>query len=406
MRVARRVYRASVDGAWRQAWGLDPEIVFLNHGSFGATPRTVLAEQVRLRNQLEHEPVRFFLYTLEPLWDAAREEVAAFVGADPANLVFVRNATEAINGVLQSVALPAGSDVLITNQTYDACRFAVTRWARSRGAEVVVAEVPFPLAGAREVVDAVLAAATPRTRLALIDHVTSPTGVVWPIETLVAELQTRGIDCLVDGAHGPGMVSLDLETLGAAYYAANFHKWTCAPKGAGMLYVRPDRQHDVHPAITSHGYGTTRGRPRFHERWDWVGTDDPTPMLCVPFALRYLEGLIEGGWSALRHRNRRLVVAARKRLLAALDAEAPCPDEMLGALATVPLPEGVEEPASHPSGIHPLQRRLLERHGIEVPVVTWPAPPHRWLRVSAHLHNAPDDYARLVAALPEALDHA
>jgi len=388
----------------REHWALDPGVVFLNHGSFGATPRAALAEQDRIRTQMEREPVRFFVYELEPLWDAARVEVAGFVGARPADLVFVRNATEGVNGVLRSLALNPGDQLLTTSHAYGACRNALTYVAAAAGAEVVVADVPFPIGSPEDAVEAVLSAVTPRTRLALVDHVTSPTGMVLPIERLVRELDARGVDCLVDGAHGPGMVALDLGALGAAYYVANFHKWTCAPKGAGMLHVRADRQAGLHPAVISHGFATTRGRSRFHEEWDWVGTDDPTPMLCVPFALRYLAGLVDGGWPQIRARNTALVARGREILCAELGVAPPCPAEMLGSLAAVPLPDGDEAPPSSALYADPLQRRLLEEHGVEVPIVPWPAPPRRWVRLSAHLHNEEEDYLALARALRTALD--
>ncbi len=383
----------------REHWALDPRVVFLNHGSFGATPRAVLAEQDRLRTQMESEPVRFFVYELEPLWDAARAEVADFVGASPSDLAFVRNATEGVNGVLRSLALKPGDQLLTTNQAYGACRNALTHVAEEASAEVVVADVPFPLTSDDEVVDAVMAAVTPRTRLALIDHVTSPTGIVLPIERLVRALDARGVDCLVDGAHGPGMVALDLDELAAAYYVANFHKWTCAPKGAGMLHVRADRQRGLHPAVISHGYATTRGRSRFHEEFDWVGTDDPTPMLCVPFALRHLAGLVGGSWEELRARNQAMVIRGREILCEALGAPPPCPEAMIGSLAAVPLPDGDEAPPTSALYADPLQRRLLDEHHVEVPIVPWPAPPRRLARISAHLHNEEADYMALARAL-------
>lgn len=386
----------------RSHWLLDPEVTFLNHGSFGACPRAVLERQSELRARLEREPVRFFAYELEPLLDAARAEVAAFVGAQAEDLVFVRNATSGVNAVLRSLALAPGDELLTTSHVYGACLQAMRHVAARAGARVVVVPVPFPLRSADEVVDAILEALTPRTRIALVDHVTSPTALVLPIARVVAALEARGVDTLVDGAHAPGMVPLDLDALGAAYYTGNFHKWTCAPKGAAMLWARRDKQEGLHPTTISHGYASSRARKRLLEEFDWTGTDDPTSWLAVPDALRAVAGLLEGGWPAVRAHNRALALRARAILLDALGLEPPAPEAMIGAMAAVPLPPGRN--ATPPHLVDPLQRALFDRHGIEVPVPPWPAPPSRLLRVSAHLHNTAGEYRRLAEALRIELD--
>ncbi len=382
----------------RVHWTLDPQVVFLNHGSFGACPRSVLAEQDRLRAQVEREPVQFFMHALGPLLDAAREEVAAFVGARPEDLVFVRNATAGVNAVLAALPIAAGDELLTTDHVYGACRNALGHLCQRTGARLVVAPVPFPISGPDEVIAAILAAVTPRTRLALIDHITSPTGLVFPIAEIVAALHARGVDTLVDGAHGPGMVALDLEALGAAYYTGNFHKWCCAPKGAAMLHVRRDRQENLHPSVISHGYTSASGRSPLWEEFDWTGTDDPTSWLCVPVAIRWLGQLLPGGWPELRARNHATLLAGRDCIAAALEIPAPAPDDMLGNLAALPLPPGRHAPTS---AFHndPLQRALFDRHHIEVPVPPWPAPPRRLIRISAQVYNGAADYEALARAL-------
>jgi len=382
----------------RAHWTLAPEVVFLNHGSFGACPRPVLAEQDRLRAQLEREPVQFFVHALGPLLDAARAEVAAFVGARPEDLVFVRNATAGVNAVLASLRLGPGDELLTTDHVYHACHNALQHVCARAGARVVVAPVPFPIAGPDEAIAAVLAKASARTRLALLDHVTSPTGIVLPVAELVAALAQRGVDTLVDGAHAPGMLPLALDALGAAYYTGNFHKWVCAPKGAAMLHVRRDRQAALHPTVISHGYDSRRSRPPLWEEFDWTGTDDPTPWLCVPMAIRWLAQLLPGGWPALQARNRALLLAGRDLVAAALEVAAPVPDAMLGNLAALPLPDGAGAPSSALYA-DPLQVALFERHHIEVPVPPWPAPPRRLLRISAQVYNQRGDYEALARAL-------
>jgi len=385
-------------------WRLDPEVTFLNHGSFGACPIGVLEHQRRLRDRMERQPVQFLARDLEPLLDAARVELAAFIGAGAAQLAWVNNATTAVNAVLQSLALTTGDELLTTDHEYNACRNVLEFAAGRSGANVVVVPVPFPVASSDEVVGAVLAGVTGRTRLALLDHVTSQTGLVLPIRRLVRELDGRGVDTLVDGAHGPGMVDLNLDDLGAAYYAGNCHKWLCAPKGAAFLHVRADLRERVRPVVISHGANSERGdRPRFHLEFDWVGTDDPTAVLCVPEAIRFMGSLLEGGWPELRRRNRQLALQARDELCRALGIERPCPDEMIGSMAALPLPPGASDPPASALYTDPLQSALLERWRIEVPVIPWPAPPDRLVRISAQLYNSVEQYRRLGRALADLL---
>ena len=385
-----------------EPWTLDERILFLNHGSFGACPRAVLEHQQRLRERMERQPVQFFVRDLEGLLDEARAELAAFVGTEARDLAWVPNATSGVNAVLGSLELRADDELLVTDHAYNACRNALDHAARRAGARVVVARVPFPLDAPERVVDAGLDRASPRTRLALVDHVTSQTGLVLPIARLVRELGARGIDTLVDGAHAPGMVELDLAALGAAYYAGNCHKWICAPKGAGFLYVRRDLQPRVRPAVISHGASTKRtDRTRFLVEFDWVGTGDPTAMLSVGAAIRFMGQRLPGGWPALRQHNRALALAGRRALCDALDAAPPCPEEMIGSLAALPIPDGdPAEPAS-PLYNDPLQRTLRERFAIEVPIIAWPAAPRRVIRISAQLYNRIEQYDTLAAALAE-----
>lgn len=383
----------------RSHWALDPSITFLNHGSFGATPRVVLARQNELRAQMEREPVRFFVRELEPLLDDARRRLAAFLGADEAALAFVPNATAGVNAVLRSLDLDKHDELLVTNQEYNASRNALEYVAALSGAKVVVADIPFPIASADVAVDRILERVTDRTRLLLIDHVTSQTALVLPVERIVAELATRGVETLVDGAHAAGMLPLDLESIGAAYYTGNLHKWVCAPKGAAFLHVRANRRASIRPIAISHGANSTRGdRSRFHIEFDWTGTFDPTPWLAVPSAIDFMNGAIDGGWPAVMKQNHELALVARDILCSALEIESPAPDAMLGSMAAVPLPDGDQLVAPSLYG-DPLQDRLLFEHAIEVPFVPWPQPPKRLLRVSAQLYNERSDYERLASLL-------
>jgi isopenicillin-N epimerase len=385
-------------------WALDPAVIFLNHGSFGACPLPVLEAQQRLRERIEREPVRFFVRELQELLDAARQELAAFVGADPGDLVFVPNATYAVNSVLRSLPLNPGDELLTTDHEYNACKNALEFAASRSNARVVTARVPFPLRSPQQAVAAVLDSVTPRTRLALIDHVTSQTGLVFPVAELVAELAKRGVEVMVDGAHAPGMLPLDTQAVGAAFYTGNCHKWLCAPKGAAFLVVRPDLQRTVRPLAISHGANLERkDRSRYWLEFDYTGTDDPTPFLCVPEAIRFMGSLLPGGWSELLERNRALALRARDILIRALGCDPPCPDSMIGSLASVPIPDGSPLPPASPLYCDPIQDQLFHRYQIEVPVIPWPRPPKRLLRVSAQVYNHPQQFVQLADALKELL---
>ena len=386
-------------------WGLDPSVLFLNHGSFGACPRPVLALQQCLRERMETEPVRFLGSGLEGLWDEARASLAAFIGSDPADVVFVPNATTGINTVLASLRFSPGDELLVTDQEYNACRNALEEAALRTGARVVVATLPFPAASPEESAEAILRRATPRTRLLLVDHVVSQTALVMPVAALVREMAARGVETLVDGAHGPGMLPLDLSSLGAAYYTGNCHKWLCAPKGAALLHVRRDLQPGVRPLVISHGANSPRAdRSRFLLEFGWTGTHDPTPYLCVAEAIRFLGSLLPGGWPEVMARNRAMALRGRRLLCDALRIEEPCPESMVGSMAAVPLPDAPGPKPQPPLFLDPLQVALWERHRIEVPVIYWPAFPRRVLRLSAQLYNEPAHYEKLAEAVKGLLD--
>jgi isopenicillin-N epimerase len=375
-------------------WCLDPSVAYLNHGSYGACPLAVLDLQRSLRLELEHEPVDFLSRRLPARLDAARRALASFLGADPADLAFVPNVTTGVNAVLRSLDFAPGDELLATTHGYAACRNALDFIAASRGVRVVVTALPFPVRDDEEIVAAVLAAVSQRTRLAILDHVTSPTALILPIARLVTELRSRGVETLVDGAHAPGMVPVTLAALGAAYYSGSAHKWLCAPKGAAFLYVRRDRQPGLHPTVISHGYGGG-----FHAEFDWTGMFDPTPWLCIPAALAHLGALLPGGWPEAMATNHALAVQGRTLLTAALHITPPCPAHMIGAMASVPLTAAA---AAAPAAR--LDRDALGTWFRERGVETWiAAPPFRILRLSAQLYNKIDEVRRLVVLMGEAL---
>jgi len=382
------------DTHWPSDWPLDPEVIYLNHGAFGSCPRPVQENADALRRRFERAPMQFVLRDAEALIDQARVAAASLMGADGEDLVFVQNASTAVSTVLASLPPRPGDELLVTDHAYNACRNALNLHARRTGMSVVVARVPFPCAGPDEVVAAVLGAVTPRTRLALLDHVSSPTALLFPIAELVRALTDRGVDTLVDGAHAPGMVPVDLRALGATFYAANLHKWCGVPKTAAVLYVRRDRQVDLHPLVIGHGANSPRtDRSRFLLEFDWIGTHDPSAAMSLPVALRYMGGLLPGGLPELRARNHDLVVRARALLMDALGIQAPCPAEMLGAMATMPLPASMSMPAAA------LYEALWRKHRIEAPVFDWPSPGRPMLRVCAQIYNDLPQYQQLADAV-------
>lgn len=390
------------------AWRLDPSVTFLNHGSFGACPDPVIAAQAAWRDRIEADPVRFFSRELEGHLDAARTTLGGFFGGDAEGIAFVPNATSAVSAVLGSIRFQPGDELLTTDHEYNATLNALSAAARRDGARVVVAQVRFPVADAGEIVEAILAAVTSSTTLALVSHVTSPTALVFPIAQIVRELDQRGVDTLVDAAHAPGMVPVEIDSLGAAYWTGNGHKWLCGPKGSAILWVRGDRRDAIHPLVVSHGANDPRAdegrRSRFRLEFDWPGTVDPTPYLAAADAVKLVADLAPGGggWPAIRAANHELAVAGRRRLAEALGLQQSVPEVLLGSMATLELPL----PPSDESALG-LTQALAEEDQIEVPVGAWPVLAARpsdgaratLLRISAQLYNKPSDYDTLADAL-------
>ena len=401
-------------------WALDPDVVFLNHGSFGACPTPVLEAQRAWRERMESEPVRFMVDELEPALDSPRRASASSSARTRTTSPSCTTRRSGVNTVLRSLRFAPGEEILAADHEYNACLNAARFVAERDGARLVVAPLPFPVAGPGEIVERVLAAVTPRTRLALLSHVTSPTAVVLPVAELARELAARGVEVLVDGAHAPGMLPVDLralETSGVAYWTGNLHKWVCAPKGAAVLWVRRDRQAAVRPLTISHGANDPRpDRSRFRLEFDWMGTDDPTAWLTAPAAIDFVGGLLPGGWPEVMARNHALVLAGRDAVCRRLGVAPPVPDGMLGSMAAVLLPEDAGAAASaalSPLDADPIQLALRERFRIQVPVLPWPTPwtpgfsadmaRRRLVRLSAHLYNDPAEYDVLADGLAEVL---
>ena len=358
----------------------------------------MLERQNALREIMEMDPVEFIENLGVGLWEEALNQLSDFINADPAGMAFVPNATTGVNTVLASLKLDAGDKILVTDTTYQACRNAVDAVAERSGCEVNVACIPVPLDDEEYAVEAVLDAVDDRTRLALIDTISSPTGIRMPFERLVKDLQNLGIDVLLDAAHGPGLVPLDIDALNAAYVTGNCHKWLCTPKGSAFLHVREDKR-SMRPLVISHGATLPKSMgSRFRLEFDWTGTLDPTPWMCIPLAIEYLASVFPGGWDKIMERNRNLALKARSHIISEVGLQPVCSEDFVTSMAAfiVPGPPFSPDP-------DPLHTRLLEKHGVQVPVLGWLPHNRRYLRVSAHLYNSIDQYERLAQALKSEL---
>ena len=382
-------------------WTLDPDIAFLNHGSFGAAPRAVLEAQQELRDRLEREPIRFFLRDFQELWDTALRRGADFVGADPTGFAFVNNASTGVNTVLRSLNFEPGDELVVTDHEYNACRNALDFVAQRSGATIRVATLPYPIEDPSQAIDAIAEQLTDETRLVLVDHVTSKTALVMPVAEIVRVCHARGIEVLIDGAHAPGMIDLDVAAIGADYYTGNFHKWVCTPKAAAFLSVSEEKIPQIRPLVISHGANSAAKdeADRFYNEFWWQGTADPTPVFTIPVGIDHMASLVDGGWPEIRRRNRSLALEARALLNEHLGETPLAPDVMIGSIATVRIPDGDGPAPTSALDIDPDQTTLYFEHGVEVPLTPWPKWPHRVLRVSAQLYNSIEDYERLVDAM-------
>jgi isopenicillin-N epimerase len=375
----------------RTHWGLDPGVIFLNHGSFGATPLAVLEAQAACRGRLEANPVAFLDRGLEDEQQRAKAAVGRFLGARPDDFGFVTNATAGINAVLRSLPFAPGDELLTTNHVYGAVRRTLEFVAGRTGATVVEAPVPLPIYGRDDVVSVLAAAMTEHTKLVVVDHVTSPTAVVLPVHRVAALCAERGVEVMIDGAHAPGMLDLDIGQVGATYYAGNLHKWACAPKGAGYLWVAPRRQAAIHPGTISHYFGQGLAR-----EFGWQGTRDVTAWLCAPDAIDFMERTF--GWDAVRQHNHALAAWVQELLCArwGVGPASPADGSALGAMVTVPLPGA---PAERYETGRALQAALLARFRIEIPIIEWSG--RWWIRASCQVYNTPDQYETLADAVME-----
>lgn len=403
----------------RDRFLLDPAITFLNHGSFGATPRVVLEAQQRVQREMERNPVAFLGRGSAAALAAARRRLAEFVGADGEDLVFVPNATTGVNTVARSLALAAGDEVLTTDHEYGACIATWRRRCAETGAALRIVPIPVPFDPAGFTAR-LLAAVTPRTRLVFASHIASTTALVFPVQELCAAARERGIATLIDGAHAPGQLALDLARIGADFYTGNCHKWMCAPKGSGFLHVRPDRRcgpalleapvvswgyvaeelaqqgvaaaSAAYAAHTGHtGFDAYTGRSPLERRLQWQGTRDLSAFLAVPRAIDFQA---EHDWATLRQRCHKMALDLQREVLARNGLVPIAPDEALAQMVPIPV-----HTSAHGDEADALRRWLFEQRRIEVPVTLHAG--RVYVRVSVQAYNTHEDLRRLRDALAE-----
>ncbi len=383
-------------------WDLKESIVFLNHGSFGACPSPVQRKREDLLRWIESDPMEFMLSEYQPLLDSSLKTITEFVGAQPESVVYVENSTTGINTILRNLPIDLGDEILVTDQEYFSSANSLKIISRIRGATVRMVHLPFPVKSPEEIVNAFEEAVSNSTKYALVDHIVSSTGMIMPLKKIIDTLSRAGVKTIVDGAHGPGQVPLNLKELGCLAYVGNCHKWLCSPRSSASLYVHPDFQNGFLPLVISHlPDDLETGLSDFQVCFRWNGTPDPTPVLCVPESLKFMEELHRSGWAGIMKSNREKSLKARRILCFALGVKPPCPDSMVGSMAAIPL-EGYKPAAftvSH--GIDPLQQWLKYEKGIVVPITDICNGARRMVRISAQQYNSIDQYRYLAEALVE-----
>lgn len=386
-------------------WALRRDVVHMDHGSSGACPIEILEHQNELRWDLDRGSPEFFLSSWSDRHRASKKALARFVNADVEELLLTPGSTLGLNIVTQSQKFAPGDELLTTNHAYSSVTMLLRHVAERDGANVVIANVPFPVSSPDAIFDSIMSCVTPRTKFAIIDHIVSRTGLIFPIKRLVSALAQRGIDTLVDGAHGPGQVAVDLHDLGAAYYTTSCHKWMCAPRGVGFMYARHDRLDRLKPLIIARS-GHWRdsdagGYTRLEHTLEWNGCHDPSGVHSLPRVIRFLEEVLPGGHAAVVARNHGLAVEARRRVLEILGIEMPCPDEMIANMVVFPLPDSV---LPEQGGVLPLFKTLWEEDRAEIQCYHWPKYPKRIFRFSVQLHNSMEQYVWLAHRIKRALD--
>ena len=398
------VVSSSLELRRRAVWPLRPGLVYLNHGSYGSCPAYVLERQDELRRRMEHDPTQFFKVDLEGLCDRARDSLSQFINCQPQDLAFMPNGTVAVAVALHSVPLEPGDEVLVTDHEYSATMNELERLCAWTGARVVKARIPVPVADENAVFEPIMAAVTPRTKLIVVSHISSASGIIFPARRLAHAARERGIEILLDGAHTPGQVTIDIADLQPTFYAASCHKWLGAPKGTGFLYVAREVQSRVRPlSLSCRTHLKRDDRAAFLCDFDYVGTNDYTANLVIPDAIEHLASQVRGGWPEVMRLNHDKVMDARALLCERTPVRPLAPERMIGSMASVALPPN-PDPTRECDYDDPLQDALLKRHKIQVPVWDMAPVADRVMRVSAQLYNTRQEYELLASALVEELD--
>jgi isopenicillin-N epimerase len=383
---------------YRDLFAVEKGYIALNHGSFGACPREILNYQNQLRAKMESLTTRFFLTELKPLLKDSLSSLAKYVNSPVEDIAFVRNATTAANSVLFSLNWERGDEIVTTNLIYESCRNLINHIAETKGINLKTVEINFLPKSEDEIISAIVGQLSPKTKLVFIDHITSETSLIMPVEKICEELHKREIPVFVDGAHAPGMVELDLKKLSVDYYTGNCHKWICAPKASAFLYAKPERKEELKPAVIGNYFfkGNTESE-RFFNRFYWSGTDDYTPQCSAGRTIRYFENLVPGGWESIKKQNRAKVIAGRNIISEKLGFTVYTPEKMTGSMVTIPL--GSQFVPEERSGLDIWQLELLMKYRIEAVIIPLYPTRERALRLSAHLYNTLDDYAYLAECL-------
>lgn len=372
---------------------LDPTVIFLNHGSFGATPRPVFEQYQTWQRELERQPVEFLGRRFDSLMREARAALAAYVHVGVDDLVYVPNATTGLNIVARSLPLTAGDEILSTDHEYGALDRTWRFIARKTGAVYKRQSIPVPVTTADDFIERFWSGVTPRTRVIFLSHITSPTALIFPVQEICRRARNAGILSIIDGAHAIGQIPLDLREIDADFYSSNLHKWLCCPKGSAFLYARPDKQSLIEPLIVSWGYESEKpSASRFIDEQEWNGTRDIAAFLTTPAAIRFFE---ENCWDEVRAKCHALAQYAREQITTRTGLRPLSPDssEWYMQMVTLPLP---------PCDAVQLKARLYDEFRIEVPIVTWQN--QQFIRVSLQAYNAADDVEKLVIALERLLD--
>jgi isopenicillin-N epimerase len=371
----------------RNQFLLDPSVTFLNHGSFGATPRPVFKTYQRWQRELERQPVEFLGRRFTDLMKVARNCLAEYLGTDTDQLVYTTNVSESLNIVARSLDLGSGDEVLGTDHEYGALDRTWRFLAKERGFIYINQPIPVPVTTSDAFLESLWKGVTPRTRVIFLSHITSPTGLVFPVEAVITRARKAGILTIVDGAHAPGQIPLHLDDLKPDFYGGNLHKWLCAPKGAGFLYARPEVQNLLKPLVVSWGYeAETPGSSKFVDLFEWTGTRDIASFLSVPAAIEFQQ---EHDWWNVSKVCHQLVSETQKRICALFGLSPLSNDSWFMQFCSAPIPKNAD--------LAVLKTRLYDEYRIEIPLILWNE--LKLIRISMQGYNTQRDVNKLIGAL-------